>query len=263
MSLGKEIRLERIGKKGRFVIVPMDHGVSSGPISGIVNMNETLLNVAEGGATSVVLHKGTAINSFPVVSGKIGLILHLSASTVMGPDPNEKVLVTSVDEALSLGADAVSIHVNVGAETESDMLSDLGMIAEECNQWNVPLLAMMYPRGPDVKDPYDVDAVKHVARIGAELGADMIKTNFTGSKETFREVLQGCSVPVVVAGGPKMESDLEVLKMVEEAINAGAKGISIGRNIFQHNSASAMTRALSQIVLEGRNADEVKMELSR
>jgi predicted phospho-2-dehydro-3-deoxyheptonate aldolase len=260
---GKEIRLQRISSEGKFVIVPMDHGVSSGPISGIVDMEDTINKVAEGGATSVVLHKGIARANLGEQKGKIGFILHLSASTGLGPDPNEKVLVASVEEALRMGADCVSVHVNVGAETESDMLSDLGLVAEECAIWNVPLLAMMYPRGPEITNPYDVDLVKHVARLGCELGADIVKTNYTGSAETFSEVIKGCSIPVVIAGGPKVESDSEVLQMVYDAISAGAKGISIGRNIFQHHNIEGITRAISGIILKGMDVDSANAKINR
>ncbi|UCE73822.1 MAG: class I fructose-bisphosphate aldolase family protein [Methanomassiliicoccales archaeon] len=255
-ELGKSVRLRRIGDaKGRFVIVPMDHGVSSGPISGIIDMEDTVGKVAEGGATAVVLHKGMA-GSIQRFHGDIGFILHLSASTKLGPDPNAKVLVTSVEEALQMGADSVSIHVNVGCETEGEMLSDLGFISSACREWGVPLLAMMYPRGPEIKDPFDVELVKHAARLGAELGADIIKTNYTGTVDTFKEVISGCPKPIIIAGGPKVDSDRDVLKMVFEAKQAGCAGMSIGRNVFQHENIVGMTRALAKIILEDMEVDE-------
>jgi fructose-bisphosphate aldolase/2-amino-3,7-dideoxy-D-threo-hept-6-ulosonate synthase len=260
---GKNIRLKRIQDKrtGRFVIVPMDHGVSSGPITGLVDMKDTIDKVAEGGATAVVLHKGIARSGLGEWAGDIGFILHLSASTKMGPDPNEKVLVASIEEALQLGADCVSVHVNVGAETETEMLQDLGFVSASCREWHVPLLAMMYPRGAQVKDPYSVDLVKHVARLGAELGADIIKTNYTGCVDTFKEVTSGCPVPVIVAGGPKVDSDREVLQMVHDALTAGAAGISIGRNIFQHHDIKGMTRAVAKIIVDDADVDEAYKEL--
>ena len=103
-----------------------------------------------------------------------------------------------------VGADAVSVHVNLGAEDEKTMLRILGAIAREAMEWGMPLLAMMYTRGPKVKNEYDVRWVKHAARVGAELGADIVKVVYTGSPETFREVVEGCFVPVVIAGGEKM-----------------------------------------------------------
>ncbi|UCH89877.1 MAG: class I fructose-bisphosphate aldolase family protein [Thermoplasmata archaeon] len=261
---GKKIRLNRIRDKktGQFVIVPIDHGVTAGPIKGTVDMAATIGSAYEGGATAVVVHKGMAEFGLEHLCGDIGFILHLSASTQLGPDPTAKVLVSTVEEALQLGADAVSVHINVGAETEKDMLTDLGFVSNECREWNVPLLAMMYPRGPDITDPYDVELVKHVARLGAELGADIIKTNYTGNVDTFMEVTKGCPVPVIIAGGPKVNSDREVLQMVYDAMKAGAAGISIGRNIFQHDNVKSITKAISRIILEGIEVEDAETEVT-
>jgi len=258
MSIGKRIRMERIvdRKSGRSVIVPMDHGVTSGPIRGLVDMRRAVNAVAEGGANAVLVHKGIVIAGHRGYGKDIGLIIHLSASTSLGPDPLNKVTVATVEEAMRLGADAVSMHVNVGAEKEADMLVELGETAMVCEEWGIPFLAMMYPRGEKVKNEHDVEVVKHVARIGAELGADIIKTNYTGDPETFKEVVQGCPVPVIIAGGAKMNTDAEVLKMVEDAVSAGAAGVSIGRNVFQHDNPANMTIAISKVVHEGISAEE-------
>jgi fructose-bisphosphate aldolase/2-amino-3,7-dideoxy-D-threo-hept-6-ulosonate synthase len=255
---GKTLRLGRIldPKTRRAVIIPMDHGVSAGPIAGIANIHKTMCQVAEGGATAVVVHKGV-VQSLPEgFACQTGLIVHLSASTGLGRSPDSKTLVCTVEEALRLGADAVSVHVNVGAETEKEMLRDLGAVADDCMRWGVPLLAMAYPRGPNIKSQFDVEVVKHAARVAAELGADLVKTNYTGSPQSFREVVSGCPVPVVIAGGPKMGSDLEVLRMVKESIDAGGAGVSIGRNVFQHATVAGMTRAVAAIVVGGAGAED-------
>ena len=115
---------------------------------------------------------------------------------------------------------------------------------------------MIYPRGEKVKDEYDPAVIKHAARLGAELGADMVKVSYTGSPETFREVVEGCHVPVIIAGGPKMGSDRAILEMVRGAIDAGASGTSIGRNVFQHQNPTRIVRALSMIVHEGADVEK-------
>jgi len=115
---------------------------------------------------------------------------------------------------------------------------------------------MMYPRGKKVENEHAPEMVMHAARVGAELGADVIKTNYTGDPDTFKDVIRSCPVPVIIAGGPKMDTDAEVLKMVEDAISAGASGVSIGRNIFQHENPTKMTIAISKIVHEGATAAE-------
>jgi DhnA family fructose-bisphosphate aldolase class Ia len=107
---------------------------------------------------------------------------------------------------------------------------------------------MMYTRGPKIKNEFDVNNVKHAARVGAELGADIVKVPYTDSVETFTEVVQGCPVPVVIAGGPKMDSDQDIFKMVDGALKAGAAGLSIGRNAFQHEKADKMVEALCKMV---------------
>jgi fructose-bisphosphate aldolase/2-amino-3,7-dideoxy-D-threo-hept-6-ulosonate synthase len=258
MGIGKGIRMERIvdRKSGRSVIVPMDHGVTSGPIYGLTDMRNAVNGVAEGGANAVLLHKGIVTAGHRGYGKDIGLIIHLSASTSLGPDPLNKVVIAQVEEAIRLGADAVSMHVNVGAETEAGMLEALGMMTMICEEWSMPLLAMMYPRGKKVKNEHDPELVKHAARVGAELGADVIKTNYTGDPDSFKEVIAGCPVPVIIAGGPKANTDAEVLKMVEDAIAAGASGVSIGRNVFQHKNPAEMTRAMSKVVHEGFSAEE-------
>jgi len=251
---GKKRRLKRIFRDdNRTVIVPMDHGVTVGPVTGLVDMQEIVNKLLQGGVDALVLHRGVAKH---VDTGNVGLIIHLSGITKLGPDPNNKVQVCSVEEAVRIGADTVSVHVNVGAQQEDKMLAKLGRVADDCDRYGVPLLAMMYPRGPKIPNQHAVDAVAHAARLGAELGADIIKTNYTGDAETFKEVVRGCYVPVIIAGGPKVGTVREVLQMVHDSIKAGGAGLSIGRNVFQHENPTKMVKALSAIVHQGASVDE-------
>ena len=256
--IGKGIRMERIISRdtGKSVIIPLDHGVTIGPSQGLLEMGKTVDKVAEGGANAVLGHIGLSLHGHRGYGKDVGLILHLSSSTTLAPDPNTKVLTGSVEQAVKFGADAVSVHINVGAKDEAKMLRDLGCISQKCMEWGMPLLAMMYPRGPGIKDSYDVSVVKHAVRIAAELGADIIKTNYTGDPETFKEVVDGAmGVPVVIAGGAK-GGDMETLEMVEGAIKAGACGVAMGRNAFQHKSPAKLVRAVCEIVHEGKSAKE-------
>ena len=256
--LGKDIRLERIVDRdsGRTVIVPMDHGVTLGPIPGLADMRTAVTNIVSGGANAILMHKGMVGAGHRKAGRDVGLIIHLSASTVLSPYPNAKRLVCSVEEALKLGADAVSIQVNLGDETEGDMLEQFGVISETCVNWGMPLVAMVYTRGKKVKNEYDVEAVKHAARVGAELGADIVKVNYTGSPEGFKEVVAGCPVPVVIAGGEKMETDQELLTMVEGSLTAGGCGVSIGRNVFQHKDPSAIIQSINSLVHENKSIED-------
>jgi class I fructose-bisphosphate aldolase len=257
-SIGKKIRMERIINRntGKTVIVPMDHGTTVGPIAGIINMREAIGKVSEGGANAIIEHKGLVEKGHRMGGKDIGLIIHMSASTSLSPTPNAKTLVCTVEEAVKLGADGVSIHVNLGNGDEKEMLNDFGRVSREARTWGMPLLAMIYPRGEKIKDEYDVGVIKHAARVGDEMGADIVKVSYTGSAETFRQVVEGCSVPVVIAGGAKMDSDRDILEMVKGAIDAGGAGASIGRNIFQHSSPTRMVMAISAIVHQNASVDE-------
>jgi class I fructose-bisphosphate aldolase len=256
--IGKKIRLERIIDRNshKTVIIPMDHGVTVGPIEGLADMRTAVGNVVTGGANAILMHKGIVRAGHRGTGKDVGLIIHLSGGTSLSPDPNTKELICTVEEAIKLGADAVSVHINLGAETDNEMLRQLGYISERCLKWQMPLIAMMYIRGPKIKNEYDVNNVKHAARVGAELGADIVKVVYTGSVESFTEVVNGCPVPVVIAGGAKMGSDEEIFTMVAGALKAGAAGVSIGRNAFQHKTPTKMVRALSKMVHEGASIEK-------
>lgn len=229
----------------RTLIIAMDHGVSVGPVKGLEEMSRTVKQLTDGNVDALLMHKGIAKR---VDFNGAGLIVHVSASTTLGSRSLRKVSVCTVEEAIRIGADAVSAHINVGADDEDMMLRELGQLARDCDQLGMPLLAMMYPRGPKIKSEHDPDAVAHATRIGAELGADIVKTPYTGDAETFRAVTRAVPVPVVIAGGPRMNSDREVLQMAKSSIDAGGAGLSFGRNVFQHITPTLMARALEAIV---------------
>jgi fructose-bisphosphate aldolase/2-amino-3,7-dideoxy-D-threo-hept-6-ulosonate synthase len=246
MNSGKTRRLRRIMQQDNHtVIVPMDHGVTVGPIQGITNMQQITDQLVKGKADAILVHKGIAKR---IDVGNAGLIVMLSGMSNLSPNINGKVQVCSVQEAIRIGADAVSVHVNVGAQDEDKMLHNLGKVSDECDIYGIPLLAMMYPRGPKIQNEHAPDVIAHAARIGAELGADIIKTNYTGNIDTFKEVVESCPVPVVIAGGPKCKSNDEVLQTTFDAMKAGAAGLSIGRNVFQCENPTQIIKALSAIV---------------
>jgi predicted phospho-2-dehydro-3-deoxyheptonate aldolase len=249
METGKTRRLRRIFRQdGKTVMIPMDHGVSVGPIGGLADMSETIDNVAKGGADAVLVHAGIAKT---VDNQGMGLILHLSGATRLTREPNWKTQLSTVKLALRLGADAVSVHINVGSEHEQHMLDQFSRILDESDDVGLPVLAMMYPRGPGIQNEHAYEVVSHAARLGYELGADIVKTNYTGNVESFRNVVKSVKAPLVVAGGPKAGSESEALQLVSDSIKAGAAGVSIGRNVFQHSKPTLMTRAVVEIVHNG------------
>ncbi|MBW2038414.1 MAG: class I fructose-bisphosphate aldolase family protein [Deltaproteobacteria bacterium] len=255
--VGKEVRLARIFHpiSRKTVIVPLDHGVTQGPLPGLTDMRKVLREVAEGGADAVILHQGN-VRLGPWGNGeRVGLIVHLSASTTLSPEPLRKVLVCKVEEALRLGADAVSFHLNLGNPYEGEMIRELGMVVGECIQWGLPLLAMVYVRGPGIEDERHPQLVGHAARVAAELGADLVKVDYTGDPFSFREVSDECPIPVVIAGGTK-GGERELLEMVKGALEGGARGVSIGRNVFQHDSPKKMVQAICALVHQGATVQE-------
>jgi len=257
MSAGKSERLTRIGTGGRHLIVPMDHGITLGAVKGLKDIKATIDAVTRGGADAILTQKG--------IAGRVhenkhdaGYIVHLNGSTSIGPDENDKRLTGTVEDAVRAGADAVSFHINVGSEYEPDQIAQLGDLTSQAAEYGMPVLAMTYARGHDVRDD-DPEAfaedLGHAVRLGEELGADVIKTAYSGTPESFEHVVESTRLPVVIAGGSK-GTDEETLDMVRGAVDAGAAGVSMGRSIFQHDDPEAITEAIAAVIHDDASAHE-------
>ena len=256
MTVGTQARLERIGTGGNHLIVPMDHGITMGAVEGLVDIESTIDDVTAGGADAVLTQRGIAGRVHGNRNGA-GYIVHLNASTEIGPDEEDKRPSGTVVDAIRAGADAVSFHINVGSEHEPDQITQLGEVTGEASRYGMPVLAMAYARGPDIA-PGDEDyheSVGHAARLAEELGADVVKTGYTGDADSFERVVESTSLPVVIAGGSK-GTDTETLAMVRGAMDAGAAGVSMGRSIFQHESPRKITRAVHAVVHGDADAEE-------
>ena len=239
----------------------MDHGLTMGTIKGLENIAEVIDKVSLGGANAVLMHSGMIGVGHRKYGKDIGLILHLSGATSLAPDPNRKVLVCSVERALKMGADGVSIHINIGADEEPEMLKDASTVVEKCREWGLPLIAMMYPRGKKITDENDHEVVNIVVRAGAELGADIVKTNYTGDIDTFKGIVNGVShIPIIIAGGPKMGTIPDLFQMVHDSLQAGGRGVAFGRNIFQSKDPTKMVSAISRLVHENYTVEETLKE---
>ena len=245
MNAGLSSRLERISTGGRYLVVPMDHGITLGPVKGLVDLESTVDAITRGGADAVLTQKGVAPRVHDSKNGK-GFIVHLNGSTSIGPDSNDKRKTGSVEAALRAGADAVSFHINIGSDHEPDQLTQLSDVIETAHRLGVPVLAMSYARGPGV-DEHHADSLAHAVRIAEELGADVVKTAYSGDPDTFDRVCDATRLPVVIAGGSR-GTDRETAEMVRGAMDAGAAGVSMGRSIFQHDDPEAITRAVSGII---------------
>ncbi len=170
---------------------------------------QLVADIADGGADGIVVHKGRARMIPPSLLTQCALVVHLSASTAHAPDANAKVLVGDVEEVVRLGGDAVSVHVNIGSNTEAAQLADLGAVATACDRWGMPLIAMVYPRGPRVSDPTEPELLAHVVNIAADLGVDIVKTVLASPVERMAEVVASSPLPIIVAGGGSEKSLFE------------------------------------------------------
>jgi fructose-bisphosphate aldolase/2-amino-3,7-dideoxy-D-threo-hept-6-ulosonate synthase len=257
MTAGKAARLDRIGTGGRHLIVPMDHGITLGALKGLKDIESTVDAVTAGGADAVLTQKGIASRVHGSANGA-GYIVHLNGSTAIGPDEMDKRPTGTVEDAVRAGGDAVSFHINVGSEYEPDQISQLAELTGEAERLGMPTLAMTYARGHDVRDD-DPEAfaedLGHAVRLGEELGADVVKTAYSGTPGSFASVVESTRLPVVIAGGSR-GTDEETLEMVRGAMDAGAAGVSMGRSIFQHDDPGAITRAISAVVHDDASAPE-------
>jgi fructose-bisphosphate aldolase/2-amino-3,7-dideoxy-D-threo-hept-6-ulosonate synthase len=245
MQTGIDARLDRIGTDGTILNVPMDHGITIGATAGLRDIETTIEKVTSGGADSVLTQKGLAGRVHPHKNGA-GYIVHLNASTTMGPDANDKRMTGTVREAIRLGADAVSFHMNVGSDHEPEQMEDLANVTKTAHEFGVPVLAMTYARGPGI-DEHDPQQLAHAVRVGEELGADVLKTAYSGSPESFADVVDATARPVIAAGGSP-RGDRQMLEQVRGVMDAGAAGVSMGRSIFQHPQPGAMAAAVSAIL---------------
>jgi predicted phospho-2-dehydro-3-deoxyheptonate aldolase len=251
---GKQIRLRRIMNPdtGKTFIVALDHGFTLGPIKGIENVVDFLdMLIAYDVIDAVIVHKGIvsqALSSF-IKSRNLGLIIHLSGSTSLSIEPLKKRMVCSVESAMRLGCDAVSVHINVGDGLDGCMLEKLGKISDDCNKWGIPLLAMMYPRGSFSANGNKNANLCHAVRIAGEMGADIIKTDFPEDKEMVKKIIHCVNVPIIFAGGELKEgNDNELVSHIEFALSQGSAGVAIGRNVFQHTHPESIIKKIGSCI---------------
>ncbi len=226
---GKLIRLRRIFQADkRAVVVALDHGQFKHEVDGLNDIREIISTVVDGGADGIILNPGPAAQFASIYAGRTALILRVTgASTEHNPEFDYHRRIVTVEQAVALGADAVLAMGFIGGEGEAHSLALLAQIAGECRHYGMPLIAEMLPVAPDYF--YDTGWVRCAARVGYELGADCIKAYFTGSP-AYRSVIDSCPVPILIAGGPKVENPLN---MVQEALEVGAAGVAFGRNVFE------------------------------
>jgi fructose-bisphosphate aldolase/2-amino-3,7-dideoxy-D-threo-hept-6-ulosonate synthase len=272
-GVGKAMRLKRlIDPHGVSVICALDHGMTAPAfLEPLADITARTAEAVRGGANVIMMSKGMIRVAEPAFSPTTSLALLLSASASPGEQRPEVVQVAEVEEAARLGADAVVLFTALGGDTEPAMIRTLARAGRECAALGMPLIAeaefpTTYAATEELTQRYGFEYLRRNVRLCAELGADIIKTNWPGDAELFGGLVQAASgLPVVLAGGSRLE-DHELLRRMEEAMAADAIGCSVGRNIFMHRSPEAMTRALARVIRErwptGKALQALQEELS-
>jgi DhnA family fructose-bisphosphate aldolase class Ia len=251
-------RMGRIfGRDGRALIIAMDHGNVFNVMPALANPGRIIEECVAGGADAILTTFGVAKN-YPGAFGPAGLIVRCDSGKTFMPGTSEVdwVLRYGVEDALRLGADGVGCMGFPGTAFETKTLAHIARLAAECERWGVVLMGELLPGGFEQRELHTPDNMALAARFGAETGCDFIKTEYTGSPESFRRVTDACYRPVVVLGGSKKESELEVLKMVKESIDAGGAGVAMGRNVWNHPDPRSFVSALGAIIHRSASVEE-------
>lgn len=255
-------KLNILANDGRAVIVAMDHGRTDGAVKGLEDPGRVLDIVLDAGADAVLTTIGVLKHYRDRLVGRVPVLLRIDG----GPSSYREDWLSytqwrrmiTVNEAVALGASGVCVMAFIGSKVELDTLEIVTRTVVEAAGTNVPVVVEALPcRSERIPDPLDSHAMADAARLAFEHGADLIKTYYTGSVQGFRAVTTSCPVPCLVAGGPRMASRRAALEAVKEAIEAGARGVVFGRNIWQDLDPGGMTRALVRIVHDTASVDEV------
>ena len=273
MSIGKRLRMRQLMKSGRAMIVALDHGMVAGRVRGLENPIEVIKTVAQSGADGILITPGILEQAIDVL-GDLAVILRVDGCvSTLGTGPMK--LFSSVEDAVSLGADAVAVTATLGSPYETEELEKLGTVAREGRRWGVPVVGEVLTQGMVAnhtdfdgngrsESPHDIaDEVAMACRVGVELGADAINTRYSGDVDSFRRAVSCAGCPVLVAGGPSRGERLEeTLALVDEVLQAGASGIVFGRQVWQHPDPVEILTALCALVHDDTTIDEA-LELAQ
>jgi DhnA family fructose-bisphosphate aldolase class Ia len=248
MSAGKEIRLNHIfARDGKTVIAALDHGIAGiAPLDGLGRPDSLIPAITAAGVDAIIVSPGLA-GGFAGLFSKAGLIVRVDCGpTAQRGEWCESRPALAAEDALRMGADAVIAMGIVGTRDEAASLRSLAVLAGECDRWGIALVAEMLPGGFAAKEVTPAQ-IASAARVGADLGADFIKVAYSGSVESFREVVSSCYRPVVVLGGSKQPPEA-LVSTARDAVKAGARGMAVGRNIWQSGDPGRITASLVEAI---------------
>ncbi len=258
MDWGWQNRMARMfpAPTGRTVMLAVDHGYFMGPTHGLEVPRQTLAPLL-GLCDAVALTRGVLRTSVPP-STNTPVVLRVSGgASVVGADLSHEALTTSVEDALRLNVSAVAMSIFVGSAHEHESLVNLGTLVNQGEAVGLPVMGITAV-GKEL-DKRDARYLSLASRIAAEQGAHVVKTYYC--EDGFSRVVEGCPVPIVVAGGPRLESDRAVLELVHASIAAGARGVDMGRNIWQSDHPVAMLKAIRSVVHEDLTVKEALQAL--
>lgn len=246
---------------GRALVVAMDHARTHGVIEGLENPAAVIDAVIDAGADAIMTTFGVIKRYRDRLIGRIPTIMRLDGGPSLYREDwlayTEWSLLHSVEDALLLGADGVCLMAFVGIPVELQTYKIVAQVAGACLRMHLPVMVEALPcKSERIPDPLDPGAMASAARLGFEHGADLIKTYYTGSPESFRRVVENCPVPALIAGGAKMDTIEETLTVVHGAMQAGARGVVFGRNIWQNPEPHRMVRALRAIIHDNATVEE-------
>ena len=261
--MDKASRLERILPNGRGVWIPIDHGASDFPVDGLTDTGHVIQALVRAGVDVILAQKGV-VNHYNHLcqDSTTSMVVHFSVSTRhAGPDSSNKVLVGNADEVLPRGGVGVSCQVNMGSPNEAAMIERMGQMSRSALHHHLPMFGMVYARGEhlSVLEGDDTNANAHAVRLAFELGCDAAKTTWTGDSTSFQKVTSAAPIPVLVAGGPATGDSLAILTMVRRALDAGASGVCMGRQVFAHPNIEAIARALVLLVHHDSTVEEAML----
>ena len=236
----------------------MDHGMGLSVNPALDQTGEILKAIVAGGADAILTTYGIA-QKYQDILKDVGLILRMDGGSSCLNDQNDcPELLYTAEDALRIGADAMACMGFPGAAYENQCMKNLANLAASGHAWGIPLMAEMLPGGFDPSIPNTVDNLVLTARTGCEYGADVIKTSFAGTPEEFKRVIRASYQPVVVLGGEKTKNLQDLFICLEQAMEAGAAGVAIGRNVWKHEDPERVTRALVDLVHHGKKASEIE-----
>jgi len=252
-DIGKKIRLARIMPSNRSVIVPIDHAIEA-YYPELEDPSKLVREFVEAKADAILLRRGTLFKVQDIVAGKIGIVYRVTGATGTAADPSDQMLISSVGEALRDGADCLVYTITIGHPKESEMFRRFGVLSDEAHEYEIPLMGEIEPWSKSSENKAEL--LRQGTRSLCEEGADLMKCYFPEDLDYYKKIVRYSLVPVVAAGGAKMNSARDVLEFVKRVMDAGAIGTSIGRNIWQYKEPKKIIQAISKVVKEGASVDD-------